>query len=263
MFPFYEEKYLDLQISTGTGMNFPPHLHSAIEILFIKKGTLNAQCSNSVYTMNEGDFLIVFPNTIHAYETPGEEAHLSMIICHPRLFGDYLNELMHAVPSCPVIPSAFLHDDIPYAMNRLVEEYQSNNASRAVCRALVQLILSRAFPLLQLQEKHSTGESDLPSRVITYISQNFRHPLSLDDVAKQVGASKCHLSHMFSSKLHTSFHRYINSFRLNLAQNLLCNTDLDISTISQECGIENQRTFNRVFLQYCEYTVNHEYWPIF
>lgn len=24
MFPFYEEKYLDLQISTGTGMNFPP-----------------------------------------------------------------------------------------------------------------------------------------------------------------------------------------------------------------------------------------------
>ena len=39
-----------------------------------------------------------------------------------------------------------------------------------------------------------------------------------------------------------------------LAQNLLCNTDLDILTISQECGFENQRTFNRVFQRQCHTT---------
>lgn len=103
------------------------------------------------------------------------------------------------------------------------------------------------MPLLKLEERPSPGALDLPSRVIAYISGNFRQPISLDDVAKQVGASKCHVSRIFSSKLHTDFHSYVNSFRLNLAQNLLCNTDLDILTISQECGFENQRTFNRVF----------------
>ena len=177
--------------------------------------------------------MITFPNTMHAYNAPEENAYYSMIICHPRLFGDYLNDLMHSAPSSPVIRAPFLHKDIPYAINRLTEEQQSDAASHGVCRALIQLILARAMPLLKLEERPSPGALDLPSRVIAYISGNFRQPISLDDVAKQVGASKCHVSRIFSSKLHTDFHSYVNSFRLNLAQNLLCNTDLDILTISR------------------------------
>lgn len=198
--------------------------------------------------------MITFPNTMHAYNAPEENAYYSMIICHPRLFGDYLNDLMHSAPSSPVIRAPFLHKDIPYAINRLTEEQQSDAASHGVCRALIQLILARAMPLLKLEERPSPGALDLPSRVIAYISGNFRQPISLDDVAKQVGASKCHVSRIFSPKLHTDFHSYVNSFRLNLAQNLLCNTDLDILTISQECGFENQRTFNRVFQRQCHTT---------
>lgn len=252
MFPFYEEKNFDLQIINGTSLNFPPHLHNAIEILFIREGKLFVQYSNDSHTMTDGDFLMVFPNTIHSYKTPGNKTDFSIIICHPRLFGDYLNELTHSIPASPVIHSATLHADIPYAMQRLMEEYHSSSPSQSVCRALIQLILARSLPSLSLQERHSPSGLDLPSRMITYISQNFCLPLSLDDVARQVGASKCHLSHVFSSKLHTTFHRYINSFRINLAQNLLCNTDYDILTISQKCGFESQRSFNRVFHQYCD-----------
>lgn len=197
---------------------------------------------------------MTFPNTMHAYDAPEENAYYSMIICHPRLFGDYLNELMHSAPFSPVIRAPFLHEDIPYAINRLAEEQQSDAASHGVCRSLIQLILARAMPLLNLEERPSPSALDLPNRVIAYISKNFRQPISLDDVAKQVGASKCHISRIFSSKLHTNFHSYVNSFRLNLAQNLLCNTDLNILTISQECGFENQRTFNRVFKDQCHTT---------
>ena len=104
--------------------------------------------------------MITFPNTMHAYNAPEENAYYSMIICHPRLFGDYLNDLMHSAPSSPVIRAPFLHKDIPYAINRLTEEQQSDAASHGVCRALIQLILARAMPLLKLEERPSPGALD-------------------------------------------------------------------------------------------------------
>lgn len=49
---------------------------------------------------------------------------------------------------------------------------------------------------------------DLTSSVVRYIMRNFRQPLSLEHIAKELGVSKYHLSHVFSARLHTSFREY-------------------------------------------------------
>ncbi|MBM6901172.1 helix-turn-helix transcriptional regulator, partial [Gemmiger formicilis] len=82
---------------------------------------------------------------------------------------------------------------------------------------------------------------------VRYLSCNFQKPLSLDTVARELGVSKYHLSHIFSSRLHTSFSEYVNFLRLNLARELLLTTDQSILELGLTCGFSSQRTFNRVF----------------
>lgn len=248
MIPFYEERDSDLQISEAFGMTFPPHMHTAVEMVLIDSGSMKTVCNGKEYTLKQGDFFICFPNSIHSYSAEHDSAHFYLLICHPSLIGDYLNELMNYTPECPVISGSSLHRDIPYAIHGLLEEHQSN-ASASVYRALTQLILARSIPHLKLCEDIYPHSLDLATRTVKYISKNFTQPLSLETVSKQVGVSKCHLSHVFSTRLHTGFNDYVNSLRLNLAQNLLRNTDKDILEISLECGFESQRTFNRAFVR--------------
>lgn len=249
MIPFYEEKNSDLQTFEAFGINFSHHLHTAVEMTLIESGTLLTVCDGRQYTLKKGDFLICFPNVIHSYFAPLNSVHYHMAICHPRLLGDYLNELMNFIPRSPVIRADSLHRDVPYALYGLFDENSANSPSVNVCRALTQLILARTIPHLELMEKTNSSSFDTTSRTIEYISKNFRDPMSLDMVAKEIGVSKCHLSHIFSSRLHTGFNDYVNSLRLSFAQNLLRNTDKDILSISLECGFESQRTFNRAFMK--------------
>ena len=249
MIPFYEEKNSGLQTFEGVSMNFPQHLHTALEIMYLKSGTISATCDGKEYTLNKGDLFVCFPNVIHSYFAPENTVHFHIAICPPLLLGEYLNTLMNFIPIYPVIKSDLLHKDVDYAINGLFEENSNNNRSEAVCRALTQLILSRIMPLLELEENTAPRSTDTVTRAIEYISKNFTNPLTLEKTAKHIGVSKCHLSHVFSSRMHTGFNSYINSLRLSLAQSLLTNTDKDILSVSSECGFESQRTFNRAFMK--------------
>ena len=50
----------------------PPHLHhEASELFFVLKGTLRVLTGDEITTLAEGDFLVVPPNTPHAFEAAG------------------------------------------------------------------------------------------------------------------------------------------------------------------------------------------------
>lgn len=52
----------------------PPHLHrEAAELFFVLKGSLRVLTGEDLVTLEEGDFLLVPPNTPHAFEAAGEE----------------------------------------------------------------------------------------------------------------------------------------------------------------------------------------------
>ena len=84
-----------------------------------------------------------------------------------------------------------------------------------------------------------------------YLGEHFDQPLSLDALSRALGASKYHLSHLFSERLGMNFRSYLNALRVERARLLLTGTAAPITQICYECGFENQRTFNRAFLAAC------------
>lgn len=69
----------------------PPHLHQeASELFFVLTGSLRVLTGDDLTTLNEGDFLVVPPNTAHAFEAAGTtDAEVLFVLTHAKPRFDY------------------------------------------------------------------------------------------------------------------------------------------------------------------------------
>lgn len=247
MIPFYESKTKDLHIEKFYKMNFPAHLHKHLELIYIYEGSLSVTVGSCSEVMSSGDMVLVFPNTVHKYEECSEKYSSGlMVIFSPASSGEFYNTIMKNRPSKPFILSRSVHKDIPYSLNGLYEEMQTGGDA-LVCHSFIQLILSRAMPLIELDKNSKSSDCDLTYKIIDYISQNYKDPISLEILSQNFGVTRNRLSHIFTSGLNTGFYDYLNMIRLDHASHMLRSSDIPITQICYDCGFETQRTFNRVF----------------
>jgi len=245
MFLTYENKDSDMIIEWKKSTHFPPHIHEAIEIVYITKGTLELGVGQELYHMEKGDFAVVFPNMIHHYQVfdAGENKALYIMVS-PRLIPNYMEELQKICPEIPVICKEELHTDIVKAVKSLVDVEKDNTR---LIQAYVQMIFVHVFLEMNMIEKETVGSEDLVYKSVEYVEKNFREKISLEKMAYDLGVGKYMLSRLFSKTFHCNFAGYVNGIRLKYALSMLDGTSKAITDICYECGFESQRTFNRVF----------------
>ena len=250
MIPFYEKLDQNIRVFHSMGLNFPLHLHSQLEVVCVLGDKMNMTIQGKEMFFEKGDFIIIFPNILHSYDSnfsqEGSSSAALTVICGLSLTGEYLNKLINYHARDSFVLSKDLHEDVGFAMEALLKE---NNSLKdlAVCKAFIQLILARTLPQLELVKNKDTDFHGLIYQLVNFISQNFKEPLSLDILADELGVSKYYLSRVFSRKLNTNFNDYINGLRLNYATMLMSATDHSITQIANDSGFSSQRTFNRVF----------------
>lgn len=91
----------------------------------------------------------------------------------------------------------------------------------------------------------------LINKAKTYIDENYSNcDLTVLSVAKQCGVSVPHLSSRFKKESGTGVLEYIVLKRIELAKEMLLNSNDTIEQISNSVGYENRRSFVRVFTQH-------------
>ena len=73
-------------------------------------------------------------------------------------------------------------------------------------------------------------------------------------LARALGVSRFHLSHVFSEKIGQGFSAYLASIRIDCACALLAGTNRSVTEIAAESGFESQRSFFRAFGARCGMT---------
>lgn len=105
MYPFYETAMPAIRIIDKEPEHTAPHLHRAMEFVYVTKGTLELGMGRELYHMEEGDLGIVFPNLIHHYQVfSAERGKAVYIIANPSVCGVFGEELIRYVPQNPVLP---------------------------------------------------------------------------------------------------------------------------------------------------------------
>ena len=256
-FAFYEKRtqgHEELMVSFGKWMTFPLHLHAELELFWVQSGSLQVDTGTHTYILRAGDLAFFFPNIVHGYQSAGAGGQFFMAISAPSLLGELITTLVQYRPAQPILRAWQMHSDISYAMHRLCTDI---SGGREVRRALLHLMLARILEATELIPIGEPKAMDLTAQLIQYLWLHFRQPLTLDQVAHDLGVSRYHLSRGFSQRLGSSFSDYLNFLRLNEAQELLVSTDRNISDICFDCGFTSQRTFHRAFQKIYQTTPRH------
>ncbi len=241
----YENRNMEIAVERKKSLHVPPHLHEAIEMLYVTEGSVELGVGQQLYHLEKGEFGIAFPNVIHHYQVFGSGRNSAVyLFAEPALFLSYMDELQNSCPKIPVIKKDKISPDIEYVIRQLAKEKEYNGR---LAKAYVQIILAHVFTDMDIVSRESVGTDDLIYNAVEYVAKNFRDEITLEKMAYDLCVSKYVLSRMFAKTFHCNFSKYVNGIRLNYAQAILQDSKESITNIALDCGFESQRTFNRVF----------------
>lgn len=87
--------------------------------------------------------------------------------------------------------------------------------------------------------------------ILEYIGTHYANPeLQITTISKQLGISQEIISKQLKKYCNKNFKQYLNQLRMEEAQRLLKESELQIAEIAQLVGYSNSQHFNRVFKEY-------------
>ncbi len=107
----------------------------------------------------------------------------------------------------------------------------------------------------RLVKKHSVGQySGLVQKIIIKIESDLTADLSLSALSDMCNVTPAYLSGVFKKETGQPLTDYVNKKRIETAKHLLKNTNLQIQTVAQHCGILDLHYFSRMFKKYAGQT---------
>ncbi|MDD2533374.1 MAG: AraC family transcriptional regulator [Eubacteriales bacterium] len=227
-----------------------PHFHSSLEIIYVRGGEVRATLDGRSQTIGPGEIILVPSYVVHHFATDISSDTLLLIV--PL---DYLPGLK-ATFQKKSFSRNFIKD--PQESSEFLscleilasEKYPPEHP---VFRGYVQVIVGLALEYgLLIEDSHDpTGE--LGRDILTFLQDNFREDLALDQLAAHFGYSKSRFSHIFNERFQTTLSAYLNSLRCRHAASLLL-TGVPQLDAAMQSGFDNIRTFYRAFSQYFQET---------
>ena len=164
----YENRTDGIVVEWKKTVHFPPHLHEAIEVVYVTDGDIELGVGQELYHMDEGDFAIVFPNVIHHYQVFGKkENKVIYLYLDPTLFPSYYKDLQIYSPKNPVVKKEQVHPDVVNAIKYLAGITEGNPM---LIQAYVQMILAHVFAEMPMVDKSTVGSDDLIYNAVEYVN---------------------------------------------------------------------------------------------
>jgi transcriptional regulator GlxA family with amidase domain len=111
--------------------------------------------------------------------------------------------------------------------------------------AVAQLFMTRDSARSHSSFSRTSGRS--VDRAISIMQEHLERPLSVGDVALQVGCTQRTLEQRMRAELNVTPQAVYRRLRLTLARKLVCDTDQRVTEIAARCGYENASAMTRAF----------------
>ena len=227
-------------------LNFPPHIHDDIELIFVKKGGGTAFCDGKKYRLKENAFFLVFPNQVHHYNECIKGEYV-LIIIKPSTLIHYQSIFENGIPFSALWEWKEKYDNNTISLLDIIIEDFLKYGYSPVIEAYLTALFGKLLCFYDISKNRSSNETIF--QILQYCGAHYKEAITVDRVAEKLHISKSTVSHIFSSRLSIHFCDYINSLRLTEAEQLLKSKNHSITEISYLCGFSTIRTFNRAFIK--------------
>lgn len=233
----------------GNGID---HWHQRTELVYVLSGECDIKIGKTTYTFYSGDLAVVHSGEIHSIFI-AEECEMYICLFNPSILYNFQAEMKFIKG---YIPAAELKQaGIDREVLQLFEEIDREKTDSGVWHeSIIQSDIIRLYSILVRhfeQKAHAGGKNSSKfqyfQEALSYITENYSENIALKDIAQKINYNPTYVSTLFVTYTGVNFKTYLDSFRINLAVELIKNTDQTIADIASQCGYENVRTFNNTF----------------
>lgn len=240
-----------------------PHIHSAVELLFIQKGKFQIFADDEEIFAEEGCTVLFRSNTIHRIfcHSEGEAGYyvlkfspsLILSLADPESRSRYLMCLGLHTKGGRLLWSAEesarvgLLDGLHVLLRETEQTAVGFDIARKIGAATVLLSLLRA--LLPSEDQSSVdglvGE-EMARRiyaVTVYLHEHYAEPITASDCAAMAFASASYFSRCFFRVTGRTFKEYLNLTRVNHAEKAILGSDRSVTEIASNCGFNSVSYF--------------------
>ena len=240
---------------------YPLHWHKPIEIIMTLKGGYHMECNGRHFDLDEGDIIFIAPAVLH--HLYAEEGERLIFQADTTLFNsvrdfEYYMSMLH--PALLITPGSFptLHEKLRDLMLSIQAEYFANAPMR---EASIYSMLLQMFILISRESmvsnvtfsdvKQSKQQEYLEkfTSICDYINNHCTEDLNLEEVADLAGFSKFHFSRLFKDFTGSTFYKYVNMRRINAAEQLLLDPQINVTEVAVRSGFNSVSAFMRMFKQ--------------
>lgn len=264
----YEVNGLSSLRETRDGTAQPrPHSHNEIEVMLIEQGTGIWLMGGDLVTLKPGSLVVFWairphqlikssPKTVLNWlnipltvfiEWQLPESFSKLLLsghlvlepdksCYPfdkRSFDNWHSDLKS--PNRDRQKLAML--EIEARLGRLAVEFQDASAGRKEKALAPGLMNHNYFAKI--------------SQIADYVSKNFTEPLTVADIAKNIGMHPTSATKLFKKICGMNLMHYLTQHRIFHAQRLLSSTDMKILDVALESGYQSASRFYAAFKEFC------------
>lgn len=243
----------------------PFHSHPELELVYIKESYGKRIIGNSVAQFTAGDMVFLGSDIPHVWLNDEIyyqgistlKAKAIVVYFSKEIFGPVFYELKETQK----INSLFNQAVRGLAISGKTNELIAKKLEKLVLKKNFEIIVGLFEILSILSESKDISyvnnevyhpindqiKSDKISDVFDYIKDNFKHDISLIEIAKIAHLTPTSFCRMFKTKTKKSFVEYLNEIRVSNACKLLLETEMGISEIAYTCGYKTASNFNQLF----------------
>ena len=229
--------------------NCIPHFHQSIELVFVKTGMLTVIVDGQKMNVCANRLLICSSYAVHTYVS--EEPNETVVVIIPLSSVPSLQKQLQKKVFKKMVwdlEEDGMHELLAL-LPRLPEHWQdySPEVRKGVSYMVLGLAVDRVGMEEPVESKRQGSMRDVLRDVLSYLQENYRQSLRLEEVARRFGYSKSRFSRLFHDYLGCSMNEYLMAQRCRHAAELLMDSEMTMLEIATDVGFECLRTFYRAF----------------
>lgn len=176
------------------------------------------------------------PEQLHSIETR-ETSKVQVLVFLPELAEDFHAVYQEKVPQ-----------NVKFVC--VVQEWEKEPENIYLLKALLYRVCGSLVQQTAFVKRKTLSQDRLLYSLISYIEEHYMEECSLNQVAQICNCDYFYASKIFSETAGMGFLEYVNRLRIYRACHMLRETDYSVLRVSEECGFQSLRSFNRNFTKY-------------
>jgi AraC-like DNA-binding protein len=232
------------------GGSFGPRTQTDFQLVVVHRGSLRLELDRKVIDVSKEHGILLCPgHREHFFFAQDCETRHSWVAVAPSAMTPAMcRELSHASAPIPF----FGRMALMLEMLRLPTPHRENATllqSGSTFGLALALLCEFASAASGRNKAHTAGNAIL-GRLDSLLASDYAKPLLLRELAAETGVSSQHLLKVCRATGRPTPMQQLNRKRLEAAADLLLNTGLPLSIISQQCGFASPFHFSRKYKQF-------------